>query len=174
MDLKDYIRTIKDFPEEGILFRDITPLLKGPEGFSLAIDEMCNIIKDIEYDYIASPESRGFIFGMPVAYKLRKAFIPIRKAGKLPCETYKKNYDLEYGHAAIEIHKDAIEKGGKVVVVDDLLATGGTSSAICDLIEEAGGKVCAHVFLIELGALGGRELLLKHDKNVNVHSILKY
>ena len=170
MDLKDSIRTIPDFPQEGILFRDITPLLHDPKAFTETIDRMQKLLSDVEFDLIAGPESRGFIFCTPLALRMSKGFIPVRKAGKLPYETLQKTYDLEYGTATIEIHKDAIKPGQKVIIADDLLATGGTCAALCKLIEESGGEVAAIVFLIELEDLNGRDVL----KGYNVHSIIKY
>lgn len=170
MDYKEIIRNIVDFPKEGIIFRDITTLLLNKDALKSSVDEMSELLKDVDFDYIIGPESRGFIFGMPVAYKLNKGFIPVRKAGKLPAETMSKSYDLEYGSAKIEIHKDAIKKGNKVVIIDDLLATGGTSKAVCDLIEEMGGKVEGLVFLIELEDLKGKEFL----KGYKVSSLVKY
>ena len=170
MDLKDSIRSIKDFPEEGIIFRDITTLLKDPDALKQAVDEIRESLKDVDYDIVVAPESRGFIFGMPLAYVEHKAFVPIRKKGKLPAEVVSKEYALEYGTATIEMHVDAIKKGQKVVIVDDLLATGGTAKAMIDLLESTGAEVSALCFLIELDALKGRELLKKY----NVKSILNY
>lgn len=159
MDFKAKIRDIQDFPIEGILFRDITTVLKDADVMVAAIDEICNKLEGVDFDLVLGPESRGFIFGMPVAYKMRKGFVPVRKAGKLPAEVVAKEYALEYGTATIEIHKDAIQKGTKVVVVDDLLATGGTSKAVKDLVEEMGGEVVKMVFFIDLPELNGREQL---------------
>ena len=170
MDLAALIRNIKDFPQEGVIFRDITTLLKNPEAMKEAIDRIVEGLKDIEFDYILGPESRGFIFGMPVAYIMNKGFIPVRKKGKLPAETVSKEYNLEYGTAVIEIHKDALKPGDKVVVVDDLIATGGTAKALAELVEEVGAEVCAMTFLIELEDLKGRDVL----KDYNVKSIVKY
>ena len=170
LELRNVIRDVPDFPEKGILFRDITPVLQSSEHLKLAIDEMAKKIDGLEFDLIAGPESRGFIFGVPLSYNLGKGFIPVRKKGKLPHETIEKTYNLEYGTATIEIHKDAITSGKKVVIIDDLLATGGTCRALVDLIEEVGGEVVGMVFLIELEALKGREIF----ENYNVHSILKY
>ena len=171
-DLKDYIRNIKDFPEPGIIFRDITSVLEDSEGLKSAIDLMQEQIKDIDFDVIAGPESRGFIFGMPIAYNLGKSFAPVRKKGKLPCETVSIEYSLEYGDkTTIEMHKTAIKPGQKVVIVDDLMATGGTIEAAVKLIEKLGGTVVAAVFLIELTDLKGREKI----KNIpNVYSVVKY
>lgn len=171
-DLKDYIRNIKDFPEPGIIFRDITSVLEDSEGLKSAIDLMQEQIKDIDFDVIAGPESRGFIFGMPIAYNLGKSFAPVRKKGKLPCETVSIEYSLEYGDkTTIEMHKTAIKPGQKVVIVDDLMATGGTIEAAVKLVEKLGGTVVAAVFLIELTDLKGREKI----KNIpNVYSVVKY
>ena len=171
-DLKDYIRNIKDFPEPGIIFRDITSVLEDSEGLKSAIDLMQEQIKDIDFDVIAGPESRGFIFGMPIAYNLGKSFAPVRKKGKLPCETVSIEYSLEYGDkTTIEMHKTAIKPGQKVIIVDDLMATGGTIEAAVKLVEKLGGTVVAAVFLIELTDLNGREKI----KNIpNVYSVVKY
>ena len=168
--IEDYVRTIPDFPEKGIMFRDVTSVLQDPDGLVLAIDKMQELLRDAEYDIIAGTESRGFIFGMPLAYNNRKSFVPVRKAGKLPCETVKMSYDLEYGKAEIEIHKDAIKPGDRGVVVDDLIATGGTVEAACKLIEELGGTVVKVIFLMELEGLEGRKKLEGYD----VESVIKY
>lgn len=168
--LEDYVRTIPDFPEKGIMFRDITTILSDKDGLRMAIDQMSAAIGDVEYDTVLGPESRGFIFGMPIAYNMHKAFVPVRKKGKLPAETVSVDYDLEYGEATLEIHKDAIKPGDKVVIVDDLVATGGTMEAITKLVEKLGGEVVKIVFLIELEGLNGRERLGKYD----VASIIKY
>ncbi len=161
--VEDYIRTIPDFPEEGIMFRDITTVLQDADGFALAIDEMQKLLADTEFDVIVGAESRGFIFGAPLAYNLKKAFVPVRKKGKLPCETVEATYDLEYGTATIEMHKDSIKSGQKVVIVDDLIATGGTIEAAAKLIEELGGEVVKIVFLLELAGLDGRARLSKYE-----------
>jgi len=161
--VEDYIRTIPDFPEEGIMFRDITTVLQDAHGFALAIDEMQKLLADTEFDVIVGAESRGFIFGAPLAYNLKKAFVPVRKKGKLPCETVEATYDLEYGTATIEMHKDSIKPGQKVVIVDDLIATGGTIEAAAKLIEELGGEVVKIVFLLELAGLDGRARLSKYQ-----------
>ena len=155
--IEEYVRSIPDFPEEGIIFRDVTSVLQDAEGLHLAIDTMQEKIKDLEYDVIAGPESRGFIFGMPIAYNNKKPFVLIRKAGKLPCETVSVDYDLEYGKATIEMHKDSVKKGQKVLIVDDLIATGGTTEAMVKLIESLGGEVVGIVVLMELAGLKGRE-----------------
>lgn len=169
-ELKKYIRNIPDFPEPGIIFRDITTVMQDAEGFQLAIDSMQNKIKDIDFDVLAGLESRGFLFGTPLAYNLNKSFVPVRKKGKLPSETISETYDLEYGTAEIEIHTDAIKKGQKVVIVDDLIATGGTVRAAIKLIERLGGEVVACVFLTELAGLKGREVL----DGYKVYSIVKF
>ena len=160
--LEEYVRSIPDFPEEGIIFRDVTSVLQDGEGLHLAIDTMQDLIKDLEFDVVAGPESRGFIFGTPIAYLNNKPFVLIRKKGKLPCETVEKTYDLEYGTATIEMHKDSIKPGQKVLIVDDLIATGGTTEAMCQLIEELGGEVVGIVVLIELAGLEGRKRLEKY------------
>lgn len=157
--LEEYVRNIPDFPEEGIIFRDVTSVLQDADGLHLAIDTMQEKIKDLEFDVVAGPESRGFIFGTPIAYNNHKPFVLIRKKGKLPCETVEKEYALEYGTATIEMHKDSIKPGQKVLVVDDLIATGGTTKAMIELIESLGGTVVGVVVLIELAGLKGRELL---------------
>lgn len=161
--VEDYVRSIENFPEEGIIFRDITTVLKDKDGLRLAIDGMKELLKDIEFDLLAGTESRGFIFGMPLAYDLGKGFVPVRKKGKLPCETVSREYDLEYGTAVMEIHKDAIQKGQKVVLVDDLIATGGTIEAAAKLVEELGGEVVKIIFLMELAGLKGRDKLKGYD-----------
>ena len=162
-ELKEYIRSIPDFPEKGIIFRDVTSVLQDAEGLKLSIDEMVKLLDGVDFDVIAGAESRGFIFGMPIAYALGKPFVPVRKAGKLPCETVSQSYDLEYGQATIEIHKDAIKPGQKVVLVDDLIATGGTMEAAAKLVEKLGGEVVKMIFLIELAGLEGRKKLAKYD-----------
>lgn len=161
--VKDYIRTIPDFPEKGIMFRDVTSVIQDADGLKLAIDEMIKKLDGLDFDVIAGAESRGFIFGMPIAYALHKPFVMVRKAGKLPCETVSKTYDLEYGTATIEMHKDSIKPGQKVVLVDDLIATGGTMQAVAELVEELGGEVVKMLFLIELAGLNGRKLLSRYD-----------
>lgn len=168
--LEEYVLSIPDFPEPGIIFRDITTVIQSPEGLKLAIDTMGSYIKDKDFDVVVGPEARGFIFGMPIAYNMGKGFVPIRKKGKLPRETVSVSYDLEYGSAEVEIHKDAIKPGQKVVLVDDLLATGGTMEANIKLIEKLGGEVVKVIFLIELAGLKGRERL----KNYDVESAIIY
>lgn len=160
--LEEYVRSIPDFPEEGIIFRDVTSVLQDADGLSLAIDTMQDLIKDLDFDVVVGPESRGFIFGTPIAYINHKPFVLIRKKGKLPCETIEKEYALEYGTATIEMHKDSIKPGQKVLIVDDLVATGGTTQAMIDLIEELGGEVVGIVVMIELAGLKGREKLSKY------------
>ena len=167
--IEDYVRSIKDFPEEGIIFRDVTTVISDPDGLKLGIDKMQELI-DTDYDIVVGLEARGFIFGTPIAYNMNKAFVPVRKKGKLPCETIEEKYELEYGKATIEIHKDAIKPGQKVVIVDDLLATGGTTKAAINLVEALGGEVVKVIFLIELAGLNGREKL----KDYNVDSVIIY
>ena len=169
MDLKTVIRTIPDFPEPGILFRDITPVLRDGAYLRQAIQTMEGLLPR-EFDLILGPESRGFIFGVPLAFHLGKGFVPVRKAGKLPSDTVSKTYALEYGEATIEMHRDAITPGQKVVIVDDLLATGGTCRALTSLAEECGSVVAGLIFLIELEALKGRDVL----QGYHVESVLKY
>lgn len=170
MNLKDKIRSIEDYPEKGIVFRDITTLLKDADGMAESIEQMEEKLKGIDFDLVLGPESRGFIFGMPIAYNMKKGFVPIRKKGKLPAEVISQEYSLEYGTATIEMHVDALEKGQKVVIVDDLLATGGTAKATIDMIEKVGAEVVALVFLIELDTLDGREIL----EGYNVQSVIHY
>lgn len=155
--LEEYVVSIPDFPEEGIIFRDVTSVLQDADGLQLAVNTMQDRVKDLEFDVVAGPESRGFIFGTPIAYNNKKPFVLIRKAGKLPRETISVSYDLEYGKATIEMHKDSIKPGQKVLIVDDLIATGGTTEAMIKLVEELGGKVVGVVVLIELAGLKGRE-----------------
>ena len=168
--IEDYIRTIPDFPEKGVMFRDITTLLADKDGLRMAVDRMAAALDDTEFDIVLGPESRGFIFGVPIAYNMHKSFVPVRKKGKLPGETAQMDYDLEYGKSTLEVHKDAIKPGDRIVIVDDLIATGGTTEAMCKLMESLGGKVVKIAFLIELEGLKGREKL----KDYNVVSIIKY
>ena len=161
--IEEYVRSIPDFPEPGIIFRDVTSILQDADGLQLAIDSIQEKLKDVDVDVIAGTESRGFIFGVPVAYNLHKPFVPIRKKGKLPCETISQDYDLEYGSATIEMHKDSIKPGQKVAIVDDLIATGGTNEAMVKMIESLGGEVVKAVFLMELAGLKGRERLEGYD-----------
>jgi len=168
--LEDYVTTIPDFPEPGILFRDITSVLQDAEGLRLAVDGLESLVKDMDFDLVAGPESRGFIFGTPLADRLHKGFILVRKKGKLPRETISQKYDLEYGQAEIEIHKDAVKPGQKVVLVDDLIATGGSAEAAVKLIERLGGQVVKIIFVMELAGLEGRKKLAGYD----VESLIVY
>ena len=161
--LEEYVKSIPDFPEKGIIFRDVTSVLQDAEGLHLAIDQMQEKLEGVDFDVVLGPESRGFIFGVPIAYNMHKAFVPVRKKGKLPRATISQTYDLEYGTATIEIHKDAIQPGQKVVIIDDLIATGGTTEAIIQMVEELGGEVVKIVFLMELAGLKGRERLSGYD-----------
>ncbi len=160
--LEEYVRSIPDFPEEGIIFRDVTSVLQDAEGLHLAIDTMQELVKDLEYDVVVGAESRGFIFGTPIAYNNRKPFVLIRKKGKLPCETVETSYELEYGQATIEMHKDSIKPGQRILIVDDLIATGGTTEAMIKLVESLGGEVVGVVVLMELAGLKGRERIAKY------------
>ena len=170
MDLKDKIKQIPNFPKEGIVFRDITTLIKDKDAFKEAVDEIVSDLKDKKIDYIVGPEARGFLMGSAVAYALGVGFVPVRKKGKLPGEVIQKEYDLEYGTDILEIHKDAIEKGSNVAIVDDLLATGGTVFAVSKLLEDIGVNVVAMEFLIELTFLNPREKLEKY----HINSLVKY
>lgn len=162
-ELADYVRTIPDFPEKGIMFRDITTVLSDADGFKLAIDKMTECLSGVDFDVLAGTESRGFIFGTPVAYNMHKPFVLVRKKGKLPYKTISQEYDLEYGTATIEMHTDSIKPGQKVVLIDDLIATGGTIEAAAKLVEKLGGEVVKMIFLMELAGLKGRERLSKYD-----------
>lgn len=162
-DIKALIRTIPDFPKEGVQFRDITTLFLDSEGTKEAVDELCKRLEGVDFDIIAGAEARGFMVGAPMAYVLGKPFVPLRKAGKLPGETISESYDLEYGSATIEVHTDAIKAGDKVVLVDDLLATGGTMRAAANLIEKIGAEVAKIMFVIELPDLNGRKVLEGFD-----------
>lgn len=168
--LEEYVRSIPDFPEQGIIFRDVTSVLQDADGLHLAVDLMQGKLDGVDFDVIVGPESRGFIFGVPIAYNLHKPFIPIRKKGKLPCETVSIRYDLEYGTAELEMHRDAIKEGQKVVIIDDLIATGGTNEAMIKLVEGLGGEVVKTVFLMELSGLEGRKRLKGYD----VESVIAY
>ena len=168
--IEEYVRSIPDFPEPGIIFRDVTSILQDPDGLKLSIDLIQEKLEGLDFDVIAGTESRGFIFGVPVAYNLHKAFVPVRKKGKLPCETVSMDYDLEYGTATIEMHKDSIRPGQRVGLIDDLIATGGTVEACAKMIERLGGEVTRIVFLMELAGLKGREKLAKYD----VKSVIRY
>lgn len=170
MDLKDKIRIIEGFPKEGISFKDITTILQDKKTFKYTVDKMAEYLKNKDIDIIVGPEARGFLFGAPVAYAIGAGFIPVRKVGKLPCETVKISYDLEYGNDVLEMHKDAIKPGQRVALIDDLLATGGTMSSVADLVEKLGGKVVTVDFVIELTDLNGREKLKDYD----VLSLVKY
>ena len=168
--LEEYVKSIPDFPEKGIIFRDVTSVLQDADGLHMAIDQMQKKLEGVDFDIVLGPESRGFIFGVPIAYNMHKAFVPVRKKGKLPRATISQTYDLEYGTATIEIHKDAIQPGQKVVIIDDLIATGGTTEAIIKMVEELGGEVVRCVFLMELAGLKGRERLAGYD----VASVIRY
>ena len=170
MDLSKYIADIQDFPEPGVLFRDVTPLLQDKDAYKEAIDRFVAWAKDLNVDIVAGPEARGFLFGCPVAYSLNAGFVPVRKPGKLPRETISEEYDLEYGTNEVFIHADSIKPGQNVIIIDDLLATGGTVEATIKLIERLQGKVVGIAFLIELEALEGRKKL----EGYNVLSMLKY
>jgi adenine phosphoribosyltransferase len=170
MDLKTYIRNVKDFPKPGIMFRDITTLLKDPEAFDFTLNQLYGFAKDLKISKVVGIESRGFIFGPLLAHKLKCGFIPVRKPGKLPAEKVSISYSLEYGEDKLEIHKDAIQPGDKVLVHDDLLATGGTMNAVCQLIENLGGEIVQVSFIIELSFLNGRYKLKSYD----VRSIVNY
>ncbi len=168
--LEDYVVSIPDFPEPGILFRDVTSVIQDAEGLQLAINSLQGLLDGLEFDVLAGAESRGFIFGMPLAYNLHKPFILVRKQGKLPRETVSKEYALEYGTAVIEMHRDAVKPGQKVVLVDDLIATGGTMKAAAEMVEELGGEVVKIIFLMELAGLKGRDALAGYD----VASVITY
>ena len=168
--VEDYIITIPDFPKPGIMFRDITGILENADGVKLAVDEMVKLLDGVEFDSVAGAESRGFMLGMPIAYLLHKPFIPVRKAGKLPRETVSESYDLEYGQATIEIHKTSVKPGDRVVLLDDLIATGGTMKAAVNLIERLGGKVVNIIALVELKGLNGRDVLKGYD----ISSVVAY
>lgn len=168
--IEDYVISIPDFPEPGIIFRDITGILRDPDGLKLSIDKLQEMLEGVEFDAVLGLESRGFIFGMPIAYNLHKAFIPVRKKGKLPRETVSAKYDLEYGTAEIEIHKEDLRPGMKVVIIDDLIATGGTVEAAVKLAESLGAKVVKIAFVMELAGLKGRERLKGYD----VESVITY
>ncbi len=168
--IEDYVVSIPDFPEPGIVFRDVTSILQDADGLHLAIDLLQEKVEGVDFDVIVGAESRGFIFGAPIAYNLHKSFVPVRKKGKLPRETISVSYELEYGTEELEMHKDAIKPGQRVVIIDDLIATGGTDMAMIRLIEELGGVVVKNVFLMELAGLNGREKLKGYD----VDSVIIY
>ena len=169
-ELKDYVVTIPDFPKPGIMFRDITSVIQDPDGLKLAVDGLMDRLKDTEFDLVAGAESRGFIFGVPLAYLSGKGFIPIRKKGKLPRSTISEKYELEYGTAELEIHTDAVKPGQKVILIDDLIATGGSAAAAANLIERLGGQVVKILFVMELAGLEGRKKLQGYD----VESLIVY
>ena len=168
--IEEYVRSIVDFPEPGIIFRDVTSILEDADGLHLAIDLLQEKVEGVNFDVVVGPESRGFIFGVPIAYNLHKAFVPVRKKGKLPCETISQEYDLEYGSAVIEMHKNSIQPGQKVVIIDDLMATGGTIEAIIKMVEALGGEVVKVVFLMEMEGLKGRNRLEGYD----VETVIAY
>ena len=168
--LEDYVVTIPDFPEPGIMFRDITSVIRDPDGLKMAVDGLVEKARETEFDLLVGPESRGFIVGVPVAYLMGKGFVPVRKKGKLPRETISRKYDLEYGQAELEIHKDDIKPGQRVIIVDDLIATGGSAEASAKLVEDLGGKVVKMIFVMELAGLKGRERL----KEYQVDSLIVY
>jgi adenine phosphoribosyltransferase len=170
VDFEKYIRSIPDWPKKGILFRDITPLLADGKAFAAALAELAGQYKDKKIDFVAAVEARGFILGSAVAEKLGAGFIPIRKKGKLPFKTESVTYDLEYGTDTLQVHCDAVKKGSKILMVDDLLATGGTMAASCKLIEKVGGKIEGIAFLIELKDLNGREKI----KNYKISTLIQY
>ena len=172
MNLKDYIRSIPDYPKKGILFRDITTLIKNEKAFKEAINQMTNILNELDYDKIASIESRGFIFASPLAYNLSKPLVLMRKKNKLPAEKYSVDFKLEYGKATLEVHKDSISKNEKVIIIDDLIATGGTAEAASKLVEKSGGKVAAFIFVINLFDLGGCDKLKK--QNYKVENLIEF
>lgn len=170
-EVKDKIRNIKDFPKPGIIFRDITTALKDAETLKKMVDFLCVNFENEKIDYVVGLESRGFIFGMPVAYKLDSGFIPVRKPNKLPAKTLKESYELEYGTDTLEIHEDALQKGDRVLIIDDLLATGGTAAAACNLVTKTGAEIVACAFVIELNGLNGRDKL---PKDCKILSMLEY
>ena len=172
MDLKKYIRSIQDYPKKGILFRDITTLIKNEEAFKETINQMTNILDKLDFDKIAAIESRGFIFAAPLSFNLSKPLVLMRKKNKLPAEKYSVDFELEYGKATLEIHKDSISKNDKVIIIDDLIATGGTAEAASKLVEKSGGKIASFVFVINLFDLGGKDLLEK--KNYKTISLIDF
>ncbi len=163
--LKDYVTEIPDYPQKGVLFRDVTTILSDGEGLRMAIDGLADLVKDKDFDLVVGTESRGFLFGAPVAYSLGKGFVLARKKGKLPRETISESYDLEYGQATLEMHKDSIKPGQKVVIIDDLIATGGTVEAVVKMINALGGEIVGIAFVMELAGLKGREKLKDYDVN---------
>ena len=172
MDLKKYIRSIQDYPKKGILFRDITTLIKNAEAFKFTNDKMIEISKKIDFDKVAAIESRGFVFASTISYQLKKPFILLRKKNKLPAETYSVEFELEYGKATIEVHKDSISKGEKILIIDDLIATGGTAEAAAKLVEISGGKVAGFIFVINLFDLPGNKLL--QNKGYYTKSLIEF
>ena len=172
MDLKKYIRSIQDYPKKGILFRDITTLIKDKNAFRNCIDQMSNILIKLDYDKIAAIESRGFIFASPLSYNLSKSYILLRKKNKLPAERYSVDFVLEYGKATLEIHKDSISQNEKIIIVDDLIATGGTAEAAAKLVEKSGGKVAGFIFIINLFDLPGKKQL--ENKGYKIFSLIDF
>lgn len=170
MNFKEYIRVVENFPQPGIRFKDITTLLQDGEVYRKAVDEIAELVKHVDFDVIAGPEARGFVVGAPLAYKLGKGFVPIRKSGKLPYEAIEASYDLEYGKDKLAMHKDAIKPGQRVLIADDLLATGGTIATCMDLVSQLGGQVVGAAFLIELGYLNGREKL----NGTDIYHLMQY
>ena len=169
--LEDFVTTIPDFPKPGIMFRDITTIIQSPEGFKMAIDMLVEKLKGVDFDYVVGSESRGFVFGTPVAYALGKGFVMARKKGKLPRECISETYDLEYGQATLEMHKDSFPAGARIVIIDDLIATGGTTKAIINMVEKLGGKIVKIGFVLELAGFNARENALK---GYDVYSLLSY
>ncbi|MDR0508671.1 MAG: adenine phosphoribosyltransferase [Candidatus Methanoplasma sp.] len=169
-ELKDYVTAIPDFPKKGIMFRDITTIIEDPNGFKLAVDSLIALLKGVDFDLVLGSESRGFVFGAPVAYAMDKGLVLVRKKGKLPRKTISESYELEYGEATLEIHTDSIKKGQRVVIIDDLIATGGTTSAVIKLVEKLGGEVVKICFVLELAGLKGRDALKGYD----VESLIIY
>lgn len=169
--LEEYVTTIPDFPKPGIMFRDITTIISHPEGLKMAVDQLCRMVDGMEIDIVVGSESRGFIFGAPVAYALGKGFVMARKKGKLPRETISETYDLEYGTATLEMHKDSIKPGMRVFLVDDLVATGGTTTAIIHMVEKLGGKIVKIGFVMELAGFGAKDTALK---GYDVESLISY
>jgi len=172
MDLKKYIRSIPDYPKKGILFRDITTLIKNPDAFKFSIDKIIELSKNIDFDKVAAIESRGFVFASTISYALKKPFILLRKKNKLPADTYSVDFKLEYGEATIEVHKDSISKDEKILVIDDLIATGGTAEAAAKLIEISGGSIAGFIFVINLFDLKGNDLLVK--KGYKTHNLIEF
>ena len=172
MDLKKYIRSIPDYPKKGILFRDITTLIKNAEAFKYTNDKIIELSKKIQFDKVAAIESRGFVFASTVSYQLSKPFVLLRKKNKLPAETHSVDFELEYGKATIEVHKDSIAKNEKVLIIDDLIATGGTAEAAAKLVEVSGGKVAGFIFVINLFDLPGNKLLI--TKGYKTHSLIEF